>query len=65
MPITCCEVAIALAFTNILSLAVFAGYTIKIRQNQVELEKKNGREQRQIDNLKFQDQELEKKLKNA
>ena len=63
--ITCCEVAIALAFTNILSLAVFAGYTIKIRQNQVELEKKNGREQRQIDNLKFQVQELEKKLKNA
>jgi Tfp pilus assembly protein PilE len=50
--ITCCEIAITLAITNILSLAVFAGYTVKIRQSQVKLEKKNGSEQKQIDELK-------------
>jgi peptidoglycan hydrolase CwlO-like protein len=74
--ITCCEIAITLALTNIISLAVFAGYTVKIRQSQVELqsnllalqskgnelEKKNGREQHQIDQLKAQVQKLEKQL---
>ena len=56
--ITCCEIAITLAVTNILSLAVFAGYTVKIRQSQVELEKKNGYEQHQINQLKKELQEL-------
>ena len=60
--ITCCEIAITLALTNIISLAVFAGYTIKIRQSQVELEKKNGREQKQIDDLKKEMEKLSKKL---
>jgi hypothetical protein len=60
--ITCCEIAITLALTNIISLAVFAGYTVKIRQSQVELEKKNGYEQKQIDDLKKEIEKLSKKL---
>ena len=62
MHITCCEIAITLALTNILSLAVFAGYTVKIKQSQVELEKKNGREQHQIDQLQHELNELKKHL---
>ena len=62
MDITCCEVAITLALTNIISLAVFAGYTIKIRQSQIELAKKNGHEQQQIDELK---KTLKKLTKNV
>ena len=62
--ITCCEIAITLAITNIISLAVFAGYTVKIRQSQVELEKKNGREQHQIDQLKCELNELKNEMSN-
>jgi hypothetical protein len=62
--ITCCEIAITLAITNILSLAVFAGYTVKIRQSQVELEKKNGKEQHQIDKLKEEIEQLKRGTKN-
>jgi uncharacterized protein YlxW (UPF0749 family) len=58
--ITCCEIALTLAITNILSLAVFAGYTVKIRQSQVKLEKKNGSEQKQIDELKKEITQLKK-----
>jgi cell division protein FtsL len=50
--ITCCEIAIALAFTNIISLAIFAGYTLKVSQRTLKLEKKNGHEQEQINQLK-------------
>ena len=60
--ITCCEIAITLALTNIISLAVFAGYTIKIRQSQVELEKKNGHELHEIAKLNQKVANLEKKL---
>ena len=59
--ITCCEIAITLAFTNLLSLAIFAGYTIVIRQRQIVLEKKNGKEQKQIDELKKEVEELKSK----
>lgn len=55
--ITCCEVAIALAVTNIASLAVFAGYTVHWKERTLKLEKKNGHEQKQIDELK---QEVER-----
>ena len=58
--ITCCEIAITLAITNIISLAVFAGYTIKIRQSQINLEKKNGHEQHQIDEIKKEVEMLKK-----
>jgi hypothetical protein len=50
--ITCCEIALCLAFTNLFSLAIFAGYTIKVSQRTLQLEKKNGHEQHQIDELK-------------
>ena len=49
--ITCCEIALTLAVTNILSLVIFAGYTIKVSQRTLKLEKKNGKEQHQIDEL--------------
>ncbi|CAG8513978.1 11724_t:CDS:2 [Racocetra fulgida] len=50
--ITCCEIAITLAFTNLLSLAIFAGYTIHLKDRTLKLEQKNGKEQKQIDDLK-------------
>ena len=50
--ITCCEIAITLAITNIISLAIFAGYTVHLRLRQITLEKKNGHEQRQLNELK-------------
>ena len=50
--ITCCEIAITLAVTNIISLAIFAGYTVHLRLRQMVLEKKNGHEQHEIDQLK-------------
>ena len=56
--ITCCEIAITLALTNILSLAIFAGYTVKVSQRTLKLEKKNGREQHQIDQLKKEVEKL-------
>ena len=59
--ITCCEIALLLSLTNVISLAIFAGYTVKLRTRQLILEQKNGREQKQIDQLKA---EIEK-LKNA
>lgn len=61
--ITCCEIAITLAITNIISLAIFAGYTVHLRLRQITLEKKNGHEQHQLDELK-KDLEQLKKSKN-
>jgi len=60
--ITCCEVALCLGITNVISLAIFAGYTVHLRLRQLVLEKKNGHEQAQIDDLK---KEVEKLKKNA
>lgn len=62
--ITCCELALTLAITNLLSLAIFAGYTIVIRNRQIVLEKKNGKEQKQIDDLKKEVTELKRGVKN-
>jgi peptidoglycan hydrolase CwlO-like protein len=50
--ITCCEIALCLGITNVISLIIFAGYTLKVKDKQLELEKKNGKEQHQIDELK-------------
>jgi len=52
--ITCCEIALMLGLTNVISLAIFAGYTVKLRVRQMILERKNGREQKQIDEVKAQ-----------
>ena len=56
--ITCCEIALVLGITNVISLAIFAGYTLKVKDKQLELEKKNGKEQKQIDELKKEVREL-------
>ena len=61
--ITCCEIAITLAITNIISLAIFAGYTIHWRDRTLRLEKKNGHEQHQIDQLFSEVKRLKTKLK--
>ena len=65
--ITCCELALYTvigAFVLILALlAMFFNYTLKLKDRQLILEKKNGHEQHQIDELK---KELAKlKSKNA
>ena len=59
--ITCCEIAICLAFTNLLSLAIFAGYTIHWKDRTLKLEAKNGKEQKQLDELKKEVEQLKKK----
>ena len=66
----CCELVkqalwvIAGAFGVILALlAMFFGYNLKLGARTAKLEKKNGKEQRQIDNLKKEVEQL--KSKNA
>jgi len=59
--ITCCEVALCLGITNVISLAIFAGYTVHLRLRQLVLEKKNGHEQAQIDDLKKEVEKLKNK----
>ena len=51
-----------MAITNIISLAIFAGYTVHLRLRQLVLEKKNGKEQHQIDQLK---RDIEQLKRNA
>jgi len=63
--ITCCELALYTvigAFVVILALlAMFFNYTLKLKDRQIILEKKNGKEQKQIDEIK---KDVEK-LKNG
>lgn len=42
-------------------LAMFFNYSLKLDARQVKLEKKNGKEQKQINELKAKIQELEKR----
>ena len=65
MSIGCCEVAIAGLVVNVISLAIYAGYNIKLKAKEAqlekrtrELEKKNGKEQREIDQLKAEIEKL-------
>ena len=60
--ITCCEIALMLGLSNVVSLAIFAGYTIKLRTRQIILERKNGKEQKQIDTLKAELTQLKASL---
>ena len=62
--ITCCEIALCLGITNVISLAIFAGYTIHWRDRTLKLEKKNGHEQHQIDELKKELEKLKRGDKN-
>ena len=50
--VNCCHLALVLAGANIITLAIFAEYTIKIRKAQIKLERKNGAEQKQLNELK-------------
>ena len=63
--ITCCELALYTvmgAFVVILALlAMFFNYTLKLKDRQIILEKKNGKEEKQIDEIK---KDVEK-LKNG
>jgi len=65
MNIGCCEVAIAGLIVNVVSLAIYAGYNIKLKAKEAqlekrtqELEKKNGKEQAQINQLKAEIEKL-------
>jgi uncharacterized protein YlxW (UPF0749 family) len=64
--ITCCELALYIAlgaFTVILSLlAMFFNYNLKLDARTVKLEKKNGHEQEQINQLKDKIKRLEKNV---
>jgi len=62
--ITCCEALVVALGVNVISLAIFAGYTIQIQARTVKLEKKNGQELAEITRLQEQVQELKKQLKN-
>jgi cell division protein FtsL len=66
--INCCHLALVLAIANIVTLAIFAGYTVKLRERQFLLEKKNGAEearlltqQRQLNQLKAEIAKLKQK----
>ena len=50
--LNCCHLALVLAIANIITLAIFAGYTVKLRERQFLLEQRNGSEQKQINQLK-------------
>ena len=68
----CCEVAMAGLVVNVISLAIYAGYNIKLKTKEAqlekrtqELEKKNGKEealiltqQKQIDQLQAEIEKL-------
>jgi cell division protein FtsL len=68
MNITCCELALYIAlgaFALILALfAMFFGYNLKLDARTVKLEKKNGHEQEQIDEIR-KEVELLKKSKSS
>ena len=59
--INCCHLALVLAIANIVTLAIFAGYTVKLRERTLLLEKKNGSEQKQINELKAEIAKLKQK----
>ena len=61
--ITCCEIALVLSITDIISLAIFAEYTIRLKAKQIKLEKKGSLEQEQLNKLQQRVQELENRLK--
>ncbi len=65
MNIGCCEVAMAGLVVNVISLAIYAGYNIKLKAKEAQLEKrtqvlekKNGKEQKQLDQLKAEIEKL-------
>jgi hypothetical protein len=63
--ITCCELALYIAigaFGVILALlAMFFNYNLKLDARTIKLEKKNGKEQKQIDELRKELEQLKSK----
>jgi hypothetical protein len=59
--ITCCEIALASIVANVLCLAIVRNYYVKMKGLTVELKKKNGHEQKQIDDLKKEMEQLKNK----
>jgi hypothetical protein len=59
--ITCCEIALASIVANVLCLAMVRNYYVKMKGLTVELTKKNGHEQKQIDELKKEVEQLKSK----
>jgi len=59
--INCCTVALTLGISNVISLAIFAGYTLRIKDKNLELEKQEKKHDNRIKEL---EQEV-KKLKES
>lgn len=59
--ITCCEIALVSIVANVICLAIFRNYYVKIKGLTIELQKKNGAEQEQIDELKKEVDKLKAK----
>ena len=56
--ITCCEIALASIVANVICLAIVRNYYVKMKGLTIELKKKNGQEQKQIDELKKEVEKL-------
>jgi acyl-[acyl carrier protein]--UDP-N-acetylglucosamine O-acyltransferase len=60
--INCCEIALASIVANVFCLAIVRNYYVKMKGLSVELKKKNGHEQEQINRLQEQVKVLERSL---
>ena len=60
--INCCHLALVLAVANIITLAIFAGYTVKLRERQFILEQRNGKEKAMLFNQLKELAELKAKV---
>jgi hypothetical protein len=59
--VNCCHLALVLAVANIITLAIFAGYTVKLRERQFILERRNGKELKELAQLKEEVRKLQAK----
>ena len=58
MSIDCCHIALAYAVITLPTLAILANRVFKAEARTTKLEKKNGKEQKQINELKFEIEKL-------
>jgi cell division protein FtsL len=58
--ISCCEIALASIVANVFCLAIVRNYYVKMKGLTIELRKKNGQEQKQIDDLRKEVEQLKK-----
>ena len=59
--ITCCDIALASVVANVFCLAIVRNYYVKMKGLTIELKKKNGHEQAQIDEINKKIKKLETK----